>query len=1002
VVRSLQSEDDCTWFVKGWDAAVAAGHTPTEIPENYKHCNVIVPSSSQIDSTQKSVSTQPPTKTPPTKSPTAPSSTAPPTKAPASATPSPSTPASSSYSSSTVKFSAGSEECKFFVQGLRAGGPRSTNLVTPASIPPEFVDCQLPPMSPPETAAGTTASPTPAVTPAPQASSALNPAAETPTPAVETPTPAGETPTPAGETPTPAGETPTPAGKTPTPAAETPTPAAETPTPAVDDSPGSSVPRLSSSKMTTISTEAPSDAPAATPEECALFVQGYARALSHPDALPEIHVPAQFAKCHLPDRESATPSSSAATPSSSATTPSSSAAPATPSASPEVLEGKPAQLRAASPAQDKPPPAAQLPPVTSDDPDDEHTPLGFVRGPDVTPPTCGTDGMQHPLGMRLKNAQTEAKAAQAAMLDRVMKHLPEAEGWECVDRAHTETHVEPLLAKLRRAMLSPPESDLRKFTVVFGGTSVTAGHDNHYNESYPFAFERMAKCAFQAAGIELVVRNAGLGFNQGLPYSLCVDEFYGRDADVVLWEMGPMGNDDPEGYEDEIAMRNFFSKDLFPRRPSFFFMGGGASAREIWGEVSPQCSSCHDHSGQTYYHGQLCPVEDCKHIPCKECPAIFKQKQHRVLSRAQSDLLSRYKDFGTGAINPVLCTGPLSDRWEFSASKLVRVAKSPTYDAGWHPGPYGHEMMGMIVAMKLLQHLQNVAGDIEGTKPENAVGSGARKWADNQIENLPRPPDDLPPPQVCAEEICGTPSHCATTLEPHVEQDHGMEISTIKLERDLPDLPDDGALVLNNGLPGQDHLLGFARMLAHFSDPVHDMRDYCSSYSDCPEELTQGGSFTFEKLREVMKRHMWVVGLMDFTRKAVDKQFGYHNGYRDRKFALMGVSSSDWLQLRFQGKTKSQILVLCEGPCPHNRCQDYRGRLNEDAQFMLDGLYLSKDVIHVPGSDPPSKHKDIFQEDTSHTCMRLDAGKPLDGLHYFGIRATSPTKILMLTNFIWW
>lgn len=81
-----------------------------------------------------------------------------------------------------------------------------------------------------------------------------------------------------------------------------------------------------------------------------------------------------------------------------------------------------------------------------------------------------------------------------------------------------------------------------------------------------------------------------------------------------------------------------------------------------------------------------------------------------------------------------------------------------------------------------------------------------------------------------------------------------MEISTIKLERDLPDLPDDGALVLNNGLPGQDHLLGFARMLAHFSDPVHDMRDYCSSYSDCPEELTQGGSFTFEKLREVMKR----------------------------------------------------------------------------------------------------------------------------------------------------
>lgn len=87
---------------------------------------------------------------------------------------------------------------------------------------------------------------------------------------------------------------------------------------------------------------------------------------------------------------------------------------------------------------------------------------------------------------------------------------------------------------------------------------------------------------------------------------------------------------------------------------------------------------------------------------------------------------------------------------------------------------------------------------------------------------------------------------------------------------------------------------------------------------------------------------MWVVGLMDFTRKAVDKQFGYHNGYRDRKFALMGVSSSDWLQLRFQGKTKSQILVLCEGPCPHNRCAFQWWK-----HMFTCGMFFSLIVINV-------------------------------------------------------
>jgi hypothetical protein len=45
------------------------------------------------------------------------------------------------------------------------------------------------------------------------------------------------------------------------------------------------------------------------------------------------------------------------------------------------------------------------------------------------------------------------------------------------------------------------------------------------------------------------VRNAALGFNQALSYGLCVDEFYGADADWVHWEMGALAGAQDDGTE---------------------------------------------------------------------------------------------------------------------------------------------------------------------------------------------------------------------------------------------------------------------------------------------------------------------------------------------------------------------------------------------------------------------------------------------------------------------
>lgn len=79
---------------------------------------------------------------------------------------------------------------------------------------------------------------------------------------------------------------------------------------------------------------------------------------------------------------------------------------------------------------------------------------------------------------------------------------------------------------------SSPES----FVVSFGGSSVTAGHDNYFNQSYPFVLERAMQPLFDALSIPLVVRNHALGNNPCYPYNACTETHLGSDADIISWE----------------------------------------------------------------------------------------------------------------------------------------------------------------------------------------------------------------------------------------------------------------------------------------------------------------------------------------------------------------------------------------------------------------------------------------------------------------------------------
>lgn len=111
----------------------------------------------------------------------------------------------------------------------------------------------------------------------------------------------------------------------------------------------------------------------------------------------------------------------------------------------------------------------------------------------------------------------------------------------------------------------------------FAGTSVTAGHDNFFNQSYPVVFGRILQPVFEAAGVGLVVRNHAMGNNPAVPSAFCVGAQLGEDTDVAVWEFGMMVGGPLMLAHVELWLRNALA---LPKRPALLFLDPGEGARK--------------------------------------------------------------------------------------------------------------------------------------------------------------------------------------------------------------------------------------------------------------------------------------------------------------------------------------------------------------------------------------------------------------------------------------
>lgn len=88
----------------------------------------------------------------------------------------------------------------------------------------------------------------------------------------------------------------------------------------------------------------------------------------------------------------------------------------------------------------------------------------------------------------------------------------------------------------RRILLAYISTGVKNFTISFTGSSVTAGHDSNFHESFSELVGDMIKPALSDLRINLVSRNVAFGNNPCMPYDVCVRTFAGDDSDIVHWE----------------------------------------------------------------------------------------------------------------------------------------------------------------------------------------------------------------------------------------------------------------------------------------------------------------------------------------------------------------------------------------------------------------------------------------------------------------------------------
>mmetsp|Transcript_379 Transcript_379/g.426 ORF Transcript_379/g.426 Transcript_379/m.426 type:complete len:663 (+) Transcript_379:83-2071(+) len=230
------------------------------------------------------------------------------------------------------------------------------------------------------------------------------------------------------------------------------------------------------------------------------------------------------------------------------------------------------------------------------------------------------------------------------------------------------------------------------FVVGFSGSSVTAGHDNHFNVAYPQVFYNAMSPAMQLLpNVAFSVRNHAIGNNPCFPYDACMAAHLGDDLDVLTWEQSMNCGRDARPLT--VFCR---TAHAMPKKPTVMFL--------LSGSPSWKPKDC-DHNPPTAPQKQL----------VANAP-LFQQAMHLNHLKAMTflrasgvDLLKEYASLApmgqnVMAVETVRCQGPYSANFS---------EPSTGSGAAWHPGQLGHKLRGDNLAYVLLTSLHEAADGLQ-------------------------------------------------------------------------------------------------------------------------------------------------------------------------------------------------------------------------------------------------------------------------------------------------
>lgn len=272
--------------------------------------------------------------------------------------------------------------------------------------------------------------------------------------------------------------------------------------------------------------------------------------------------------------------------------------------------------------------------------------------------------------------------------------------------ADTEDHaVQHTAERILRAVLKEGDNDDKngkesetkknKFTMSFGGYSVTVGRGNYFHQSYPFVMQNILKPLFEdLLNLELVVRNSAIGGIPSFPYGWCLPNFLGDDSDVISWDYGMNEGNGAEAFEAYLrqGVRNL------SKRPMMIMLDNKRQRVDLL---------------KAYYKNSV--LTDSIAVGRGEVVKKLLEKDE--------------KDRPVGLQN--------WDKWGAPPG-------SPG-QSKWHPKYMEHELIGWMIAMHFIDAVEAALVMLESVEKDSSIASLGIKDEDHErLVLLPEPVTGIP------------------------------------------------------------------------------------------------------------------------------------------------------------------------------------------------------------------------------------------------------------------